>query len=1072
MTTPNSPQPSSASPLPVTRGWMKRLRLGSSRGSSLTPPGSSSESASVGAAADTPTAWLDSLLLVARRGVAESDAAPPAVKTVFGSVVLLLENVEKVQENQEALKDPCEKIVTTLEILQDVIQGQPGVASTAQLQEKCLAFQQLLNVISIKIEEIKKKQTSRRQRVKEFILPSGVTSAIAVYGRSIEDLQEQFKLFVVRKTELVLNEIPGGQIPQSGSSQSLAAYTITGTSWFSDTFNQELSRSQIEDALAGSITDVIQEIWNNLTNPIRATLNHTHNALEKVQALFNHLDAQFGNLFKINASSEEAIEMGYKQISLAKNLGDTAEDAQTWLRANQDEWLLLFDNTDKRDLDLGAYLPKCTHGNILITSRNPELWSHTGPDKKIIEISNLVVDDAVVLLLKCAGLNIDKHKTQAAAVVKELYCFPLAIIQAGAFISKIPSLHQDISNFISLYRENRAALLSKKPEQSQGDYNLTVYTTWEMSFKQLEPAAAEFLQLCSFIHFEGITEDIFKRASQYTPRNGPLDPSLDTLQPGLDLLSRFKNAESKWNSLAFGEMMSDICGYSLMTWQNNAYTIHPLVHQWSRTMAIDPIGQWKLVVSLLGMSAACSVEFMEEIQLVLHLVRLLEDGDLIDTRFEDDFGRVFQAGGMYRVTEALRRHVLTRSDQILGAEHPSTIRAKANLALTYRDLGWHTDAQRLGEQVLEQWTRLLGAEHPSTIVAAGILALIYRDLGQHADAQRLEEQVLEQRARLLGVEHPRTIQAKANLAVTYRHLGRHTDAQRLGEQVLEQQTRLLGAEHPDTIRAVGNLAVIYRDLGQHTATQRLEEQVLEQWTRLLGAEHPDTIRAAGNLALTYRDLGWYTDAQRLGEQVLEQRTRLLGAEHPDTILTAGNLAVTYRDLGWHTDAQRLGEQVLEQRTRLLGVEHPGTIQAKANLAMTYRDLGQHTDAQELQEQVLEQWTRLLGAEHPDTILTAGNLALTYRDLGRHKEAQRLGEQVLEQRTRLLGMEHPNTILATANLALIYQDLGRHTDAQRLGEQVLEQRTRLFGAEHPHTILAADNLAVTYQALRQLMDTQS
>ncbi|KAJ7048097.1 P-loop containing nucleoside triphosphate hydrolase protein, partial [Mycena amicta] len=128
--------------------------------------------------------------------------------------------------------------------------------------------------------------------------------------------------------------------------------------------------------------------------------------------------SRFTDQFKINASSEEAIRMDYRQISLAKNLGDTVEAAQTWLNSNQGEWLLLFDNADKVDLDLGAYLPKCTHGNILITSRNPRLWSHTGPDKKIIEISNLEVDDAVVLLLKCAGLDIGNHKTHAVAVVK------------------------------------------------------------------------------------------------------------------------------------------------------------------------------------------------------------------------------------------------------------------------------------------------------------------------------------------------------------------------------------------------------------------------------------------------------------------------------------------------------------------------------------------------------------------------------------------------------------------------------------------------------------------------------
>ncbi|KAJ7049641.1 P-loop containing nucleoside triphosphate hydrolase protein, partial [Mycena amicta] len=700
MTTPHRPQPSAAAH--ARSGWMKRLMPG--RVSSATPSSSPSESTShfsfestsAGAATDRATTWLDSLLLVARLGVdfvEASESTPPAAKAVFESVVLLLGNVEKLHKNQEALKDLCEKIVSTLEMLQHMIQEQPGVASTTQLQKKCLDFQQLLNGISSRIEEIKKKQNSRRQRVKEFILPSGVTSAITIYERSIIDLQEQLKLIVVHDT--VLNKNPG-------SPQLSAVHATTGMSWFEATFDPQLSRSQVEDALAESIGDVIQKIWNNLTNPIRATLNHIHNALEKVQALFNHLDAQFGNLvlirsfqeavlrwgridhminqhlqntvesqtsdslagtlapghtiiqqrfirdkiqlirncpppsqffqgrkdillqldrffqsmeqkeqkvvllyglggagktqialkfvsdsgsrftdqFKINASSEEAIEMGYKQISSAKSLGDTAEAAQTWLKANHDEWLLLFDNADKVDLDLGAYLPKCAHGNILITSRNPQLWSHTGPDKKIIEISNLVVDDAVALLLKCAGLEMDigNHKTHA--VVVELYCFPLAIIQAGAFISKTPHLYQDISKFIPIYRENRAALLTKKPQQSQGDYEWTVYTTWEMSFKQLKPVAAQFLQLCSFIHFEGITEDIFKRASEYTPGHGLLDPSLNILQPGLDLLSKFVNAESKWSSMAFADMMSDICGYSLMTWQNDAYSIHPLVHQW------------------------------------------------------------------------------------------------------------------------------------------------------------------------------------------------------------------------------------------------------------------------------------------------------------------------------------------------------------------------------------------------------------------------------------------------------------------------------------------------------------
>ncbi|KAJ7053757.1 P-loop containing nucleoside triphosphate hydrolase protein, partial [Mycena amicta] len=303
--------------------------------------------------------------------------------------------------------------------------------------------------------------------------------------------------------------------------------------------------------------------------------------------------SRFTDQFKINASSAETIEAGYRQLAIGKKLGDTVEAAQTWLKANHQEWLILFDNADKRDLNLGPYLPKYNHGNILITSRNPDLWAHTGSQGKAIQISDLGVDDAGILLLNRAGVELKSGDNQKHAAIiaksltffQELHCFPLAIIQAGAFIGKSPRLKQDISRYVQLYQKNKAVLLSEKPAQTTEDYNETVYTTWRMSLDQLsqhEPLAAQFLQLCSFIHFEGISEDIFERASTYEIKDGPLDVTLDMLEPSFGFLSNFRNTDMTWNSLVFEKMTLGLCGYSLMTWQRGGYSIHPLVHQWSR----------------------------------------------------------------------------------------------------------------------------------------------------------------------------------------------------------------------------------------------------------------------------------------------------------------------------------------------------------------------------------------------------------------------------------------------------------------------------------------------------------
>jgi hypothetical protein len=78
-------------------------------------------------------------------------------------------------------------------------------------------------------------------------------------------------------------------------------------------------------------------------------------------------------------------------------------------------------------------------------------------------------------------------------VSKELCYLPLAIVQAGAFISQSWALN----SYLDIYMKNQAQLLSKKPAQSHDDYVWTVYTTWQMSFNQLSQPAAMFLQLWS-----------------------------------------------------------------------------------------------------------------------------------------------------------------------------------------------------------------------------------------------------------------------------------------------------------------------------------------------------------------------------------------------------------------------------------------------------------------------------------------------------------------------------------------------------------------------------------------------
>ncbi|KAJ7741612.1 hypothetical protein B0H14DRAFT_3608422, partial [Mycena olivaceomarginata] len=167
-------------------------------------------------------------------------------------------------------------------------------------------------------------------------------------------------------------------------------------------------------------------------------------------------------------------------------------------------WLLFFDNADDPSIDLNSYFPLCHHGNILITSRNPGLRVYAGAH---CLVSDMEESESAELLLKTAAEeDTPQNKMIALKIVKELFYLPLAIIQAGAFISKSGALN----SYLALYATNRARLLSEKPVQSHDNYVLTVYTTWRISFARLTPPAVTLLQLCSFLHYKGISEKIFQ----------------------------------------------------------------------------------------------------------------------------------------------------------------------------------------------------------------------------------------------------------------------------------------------------------------------------------------------------------------------------------------------------------------------------------------------------------------------------------------------------------------------------------------------------------------------------------
>lgn len=105
---------------------------------------------------------------------------------------------------------------------------------------------------------------------------------------------------------------------------------------------------------------------------------------------------RFSDVLYVDASSTETLEVDLANISMEKKLGEKAKDTINWLVRTRDRWLLILDNADDAALNLRPYLPPCSHGNIIITTRNKQLEIHD----RSFEVSRMSEVDAKDLFVR------------------------------------------------------------------------------------------------------------------------------------------------------------------------------------------------------------------------------------------------------------------------------------------------------------------------------------------------------------------------------------------------------------------------------------------------------------------------------------------------------------------------------------------------------------------------------------------------------------------------------------------------------------------------------------------------
>ncbi|KAJ7887684.1 acyl transferase/acyl hydrolase/lysophospholipase [Mycena leptocephala] len=509
-----------------------------------------------------------------------------------------------------------------------------------------------------------------------------------------------------------------------------------------------------------------------------------------IKLLGKHCYIIFTKQFFINASSLQTLDTALKNIAIAHKIGTSSEDGLLWLISQREEWMLLFDNADNPSIDLFDFFPKCTHGNIIITSRNPQLAVH-GP-RSHSRVGDMNETDAIDLLL----LSAVKEKT-----LKDSECFRncQARIVPNSSASIQHSLMMIIDGLIpesifeqaaesAIYSDAQEAQTLQEARQFLQNFlykrralESIVLESGSSARATIQHTGAMQIWLSHTVNLEGYQEQSHLKDCA--------GEASSCLVQTIHTLSAMANLAGTYHKLGRYKRQSHL---KAVCWRSESNCLLP------HTANLEgPKRQSHLKHCAGEAEAATWCRPSTHLWAMAHLAV------------------TYRELGRYQEAEPLESIVLEKQKQLLGSDHPRTLLAMANLAATYRELGRYQEAEPLESIVLEKRKQLLGADHPKTLSAMARLATTYHKLGRHQEAAQLDSSVLEKQRQLLGADHLKTLKAMGNLAAHTVNL-EGTKRQSHLKALCWRSEAAAWSDHPDTL--------MLWQFGAHTRTWKSKRQ--------------------------------------------------------------------------------------------------------------------------------------------------------------------------------------------------------------------------------------------------------
>ena len=645
------------------------------------------------------------------------------------------------------------------------------------------------------------------------------------------------------------------------------------------------------------------------------------------------------------------------------------------LESFTDPFLFVFDNYDQPG-EFGTVKQFFPHrASIIITSRHVD----TKRLGKCFEIGGMPVDEAVELLLLQAGLektpdNVENAKT----ITDKLGNLALAIDQAATYIS---ARHVPLNSFIDVYARRKAAILKHTPTHweyrkagsDETEQSLSVFTTWEMSFEQLEGTPEEresvihLLTLGAFIDTNNVGEGLFSLYAEQQDRPRWLDAFMN---------------DDEWDSDRYQDSIVRLLSVSLVTsidlmTEDARFSFHPLIAEWLK----------------LRIDSTARAQYTEE---AIEFVRLFVD-----------YGDKREMPIRYKGETLSHMDKIIEHDQAYhkGGKHVSNALKDATISFGsfYRRLGRYRETQDLIE-------RAMGDEDVSPAVR-NVLANMYCDQGELEKAEKLYTKVLVGLGKTPPAKDPDYELIPTNLAFIY-----WTQDDKLREDGLAYEGAYQGDFHQfdpwyvSVLSTFNGLGVLHMKTGRLDLAERLFNDALEGREKAMGPDDRYTAEIVNHLGALHTRIGNLEKAEQLLLRALKYLDKAYGEYYMATQPTGNNLGILYMAQEKFDEAERIIERTTSYLEAGFGPAHASTLCAFHNQALLFRSQGKLAEARKLLEKTVEGWEDSgEGVAKPEAD-SKYCLADIYEDSADKKsEAEHLFQEAAELYSHALGKDHPQTV---------------------------------------------------------------